>query len=89
MLFLACLQYNVALPPAILSRFDLVHVMIDEPDDVLDYNVAQHIVKVHQLKEEAISPEFSTVQLQRYIAYARTLKPQVCWRHILALFSQM
>ncbi|CAK9214901.1 unnamed protein product [Sphagnum troendelagicum] len=71
------LKYNVALPPAILSRFDLVHVMIDEPDDVLDYNVAQHIVKVHQLKEEAISPEFSTVQLQRYIAYARTLKPQL------------
>jgi len=63
--------------------------MIDEPDDVLDYNVAQHIVKVHQLKEEAISPEFSTVQLQRYIAYARTLKPQVCWWYILALFSQM
>lgn len=71
------LKYNVALPPAILSRFDLVHVMIDEPDDIMDYNVARHIVRVHQHQEEALSPEFATVQLQRYIAYARSLKPQL------------
>ncbi|CAK8565907.1 unnamed protein product [Lathyrus sativus] len=25
------LKYNVALPPAILSRFDLVYIMIDDP----------------------------------------------------------
>ena len=30
------------------GRFDLLHVMIDEPDDVLDYRIAQHIVAVHQ-----------------------------------------
>lgn len=51
--------------------------MIDEPDDIMDYNVARHIVRVHQHQEEALSPEFATVQLQRYIAYARSLKPQV------------
>ncbi|KAG0585134.1 hypothetical protein M758_3G261900 [Ceratodon purpureus] len=71
------LKYNVALPPAILSRFDLVHVMIDEPDEIMDYNVARHIVNVHQHQEQALSPEFTTVQLQRYIAYARSLKPQL------------
>ncbi|KAI7739472.1 hypothetical protein M8C21_001014 [Ambrosia artemisiifolia] len=26
-------KYDVALPPAILSRFDLVYIMIDDPDD--------------------------------------------------------
>lgn len=51
--------------------------MIDEPDDIMDYNVARHIVNVHQHQEQALSPEFTTVQLQRYIAYARSLKPQV------------
>ncbi|OAE31042.1 hypothetical protein AXG93_1502s1440 [Marchantia polymorpha subsp. ruderalis] len=71
------LKYNVALPPAILSRFDLVHIMIDEPDEVLDFNIAQHIVAVHQRQEEAISPEFTTAQLQRYIAVARTKKPEL------------
>ncbi|KAI5077419.1 hypothetical protein GOP47_0007243 [Adiantum capillus-veneris] len=71
------LKYNVALPPAILSRFDLVHVMIDEPDDDLDYNIARHIVSVHQRQEDALTPEFTLAQLQRYIAYARTLKPKL------------
>ncbi|KAL3687903.1 hypothetical protein R1sor_014212 [Riccia sorocarpa] len=71
------LKYNVALPPAILSRFDLVHIMIDEPDEMLDYNIAQHIVSVHQRQEEAIAPEFTTAQLQRYIAVARVKKPEL------------
>ncbi|KAL1542164.1 MCM DNA helicase complex subunit mcm6 [Salvia divinorum] len=71
------LKYNVALPPAILSRFDLVYVMIDEPDDQTDYHIAHHIVRVHQKREEALSPAFSTAQLKHYISYAKTLKPKM------------
>ncbi|XP_021901529.1 DNA replication licensing factor MCM6 [Carica papaya] len=71
------LKYNVALPPAILSRFDLVYVMIDDPDDQTDYHIAHHIVRVHQKREEALAPAFSTAQLKRYIAYAKTLKPKL------------
>ncbi|CAL5410635.1 unnamed protein product [Camellia sinensis] len=71
------LKYNVALPPAILSRFDLVYVMIDDPDDQTDYHIAHHIVRVHQKHEEALSPPFTTAQLKRYIAYAKTLKPKL------------
>lgn len=70
-------QYNVALPPAILSRFDLVYVMIDEPDEHTDYSIAHHIVRVHQKLENALAPEFTTAQLKRYIAFAKSLKPQV------------
>ena len=33
------LKHNLSLPPAILSRFDLVHVMIDEPDEFIDYDL--------------------------------------------------
>ncbi|KAI4340099.1 hypothetical protein MLD38_024968 [Melastoma candidum] len=71
------LKYNVALPPAILSRFDLVYVMIDDPDDNTDYHIAHHIVKIHQRREEATTPPFSTTQLKRFIAYAKTLKPKM------------
>ncbi|KAK9937276.1 hypothetical protein M0R45_014077 [Rubus argutus] len=71
------LKYNVALPPPILSRFDLVYVMIDDPDDQTDYHIAHHIVRVHQKQEEALSPTFTTAQLKRYIAYAKTLKPKL------------
>ncbi|KAJ3694519.1 hypothetical protein LUZ60_009999 [Juncus effusus] len=69
------LKYNVMLPPAILSRFDLVYIMIDEPDEINDYNIAHHIVRVHQKKESALSPPFTTAEIKRYIAYAKTLNP--------------
>ncbi|KAK2981683.1 hypothetical protein RJ640_010453 [Escallonia rubra] len=71
------LKYNVALPPAILSRFDLVYIMIDDPDDQTDYHIAHHIVRVHQKREDAVAPAFTTSQLKRYIAYAKTLKPKL------------
>ncbi|KAK9149950.1 hypothetical protein Syun_008259 [Stephania yunnanensis] len=71
------LKYNVALPPAILSRFDLVYVMIDEPEDQTDYHIAHHIVRVHQKHEDALNPAFTTAQLKRYISYAKTLKPKL------------
>ncbi|KAJ7969377.1 DNA helicase [Quillaja saponaria] len=71
------LKYNVALPPAILSRFDLVYVMIDDPDDQTDYHIAHHIVRVHQKHELALTPSFTTAELKRYIAYSKTLKPKL------------
>lgn len=71
------LKYNVALPPAILSRFDLVYIMIDDPDEQTDYHIAHHIVRVHQKHEEALAPAFTTAQVKRYIAYAKTLKPKL------------
>ncbi|XP_027361042.1 DNA replication licensing factor MCM6 isoform X1 [Abrus precatorius] len=71
------LKYNVALPPAILSRFDLVYVMIDDPDEQTDYHIAHHIVRVHQKREGALTPAFTTAELKRYIAYAKTIKPKL------------
>ncbi|CAI5477430.1 unnamed protein product [Closterium sp. Yama58-4] len=70
-------RYNVALPPAILSRFDLVHVMLDTPDPVHDYSVARHILTVHQSRDRALQPEFSTLQLQKYIKFARSIRPEI------------
>jgi DNA replication licensing factor MCM6 len=67
----------VSLPPAILSRFDLVYVMVDDPDETIDANIAQHIVKVHQKRDDALDPAFTTAELKHYIAYAKTLNPTV------------
>jgi DNA replication licensing factor MCM6 len=61
----------------IMSRFDLFFVVLDDCNEVTDYNIARHIVNVHRLKDEFIQPEFSTEQLQNYIRYARTFKPRV------------
>ena len=71
------LRHNLSLPPAILSRFDLVHVMIDEPNEVHDYNLARHIVGLHQRRERAIRVDFNLQQLRRYVRYARTIRPKL------------
>ncbi|BDA47708.1 DNA replication licensing factor MCM6 [Coccomyxa sp. Obi] len=71
------LRYNVGLPPAILSRFDLLHVMIDEPDDILDYRVASHIVAVHQSQDRAFDVPYTMQQVQLYLKYARAHKPEL------------
>ena len=71
------LRYNVSLPPAILSRFDLLHVMIDEPDPHLDAQIANHILSVHQGAGAALNPAYSMENMQCYIKYARAIKPRL------------
>ena len=61
----------------ILSRFDLFFVVLDECDEQADYNIAQHIVRVHQQKDAALHPPYSAQQLQRYIKFARCLEPKI------------
>ena len=58
-------------------RFDLMHVMLDEPDDTNDENIARHIVLVHQRRERAFNVPYSMAQIQRYIRYARSIKPEL------------
>lgn len=71
------LKANVNMTPPIMSRFDLFFVIVDEMNDVSDYNIARHITSMHRHRDEAVKPEYSTQQLQRYIKFARTLKPKI------------
>ncbi|KAG5518757.1 hypothetical protein PMAC_002727 [Pneumocystis sp. 'macacae'] len=73
----ANLRANIQMSPPIMSRFDLFFVILDECNEATDLNLARHIVETHRLRDEAIRPEFSTEQLQRYIRYARTFKPKL------------
>lgn len=71
------LRANVQLSAPILSRFDLFFVVLDECDDVADYNVAKHIIDVHRCDEAVVDPPFNQDQMLRYIRFARTLNPQI------------
>ncbi|EIW70041.1 hypothetical protein TREMEDRAFT_29695 [Tremella mesenterica DSM 1558] len=70
-------RQNVAMSAPIMSRFDLFFVVLDECNEEVDLHIAQHIVNVHRYRDAAISPEFSTEALQRYIRYARTFSPKL------------
>ena len=71
------LRANVQLSAPILSRFDLFFVVLDECDDVADYNVAKHILDVHRCDETRVKPPFEQDEMLRYIRFARTLSPRI------------
>jgi DNA replication licensing factor MCM6 len=70
------LRANINMSAPIMSRFDLFFVILDECNESVDRHLAEHIVGIHQLRDEAVQPEFTTEQLQRYIRFARTFKPE-------------
>lgn len=71
------LRQNIAMTAPIMSRFDLFFVVLDECNEKADHNIARHILNVHRRRDEACDPPFSPEQVQRYIRYARTIKPRL------------
>jgi len=70
------LRANINMSAPIMSRFDLFFIILDECNETVDRHLAEHIVNIHRLRDDAVKPEFSTEQLQRYIRFARTFKPE-------------
>lgn len=70
------LRANINMSAPIMSRFDLFFVILDECNESVDRHLAEHIVNIHRLRDDFITPEFSTEQLQRYIRFAKTFKPE-------------
>ncbi len=62
---------------SLLPRFDLLHIMIDEPDEHHDTEIAEHILSVHQGKGRAVNPPYTMQAMQRFIKYARAIKPKL------------
>ncbi|KAJ2905450.1 minichromosome maintenance 6 [Zalerion maritima] len=69
------LRANINMSAPIMSRFDLFFVVLDECNEQVDRHLASHIVGIHQLRDGAIVPKYSTEQLQRYVRYCRAFRP--------------
>lgn len=63
---------NIQLPPTLLSRFDLIYLMLDKADEAGDRTLARHLISMfHEtpsVKQQGIIP---VKELKEYIAYAR------------------
>ena len=75
---------NMALPASLLSRFDLMWLILDRADPELDAALAQHVLNVHRISSStSTSARFSEEnlvepsELRAYIAKARTFTPEV------------
>ncbi|KAK5117188.1 hypothetical protein LTR85_008956 [Meristemomyces frigidus] len=72
---------NIDLPPTLLSRFDLVYLVLDRIDESADRKLARHLVGMYleDAPENASSNEILPVEfLTSYISYARAnIHPQI------------
>lgn len=70
---------NINLPPSLLSRFDLIYILLDRPDSEHDFRMATHITYVHQNKMHPKTDQelFDSEFLRGYIAYAKTYNPTI------------
>lgn len=76
---------QINMPPTLLSRFDLIFIMLDRTDDEMDSKLAQFVLETHKRGEamqksgEAMAGT-STIPpllLRKYIAYSRKVIPQM------------
>ncbi|MFW9895690.1 MAG: minichromosome maintenance protein MCM [Candidatus Thorarchaeota archaeon] len=69
---------NIRLPPSLLSRFDLIFVVVDRPNSSEDAQMAEFILRNAMIKPEEgfdengeISPPIAKELLKKYIKHAR------------------
>lgn len=68
---------NISLPVTILSRFDLIFVLRDVPEEVKDAQMTEHILGLHRTgvapAEAPIDPDL----FRKYVSYAKNVKPKL------------
>jgi DNA replication licensing factor MCM4 len=65
---------NIDLPPTLLSRFDLIYLLLDTPNKHLDRTLAQHLVSLYFREGDREKKEEDFIDqktFQDYIAYSR------------------
>ncbi|KAG1814176.1 MCM-domain-containing protein [Suillus variegatus] len=65
---------NIDLPPTLISRFDLLYLVLDQVDETLDRKLAQHLVGLY-LEDAPDTGGYDVLpldELSAYIDYART-----------------
>ncbi|MDI6643004.1 MAG: LAGLIDADG family homing endonuclease [Candidatus Hodarchaeaceae archaeon] len=62
---------QLALDPVLLSRFDLVLIMRDEPHPDYDRSMAQHVLQMHTTPKKVVKAPFAPDFFRKIIIYAR------------------
>ncbi|MDQ4050659.1 MAG: minichromosome maintenance protein MCM [Thermoproteota archaeon] len=66
---------NVNLPIPLLTRFDLIFIVRDNPDKEKDNRVASHILEIHRDTEKAARPVIDIDLFSKYLSYAKQIEP--------------
>jgi replicative DNA helicase Mcm len=68
---------NVSLPIPLLTRFDLIFIIRDQPDQANDEVVAKHILDMRAKSAFPVAPPVEIELLKKYIIYAKKLDPEL------------
>lgn len=72
---------NINLPAALLSRFDILFLILDQPSRETDEELARHVTHVHIHSRHPEDPNagtvFSPAEIRQWIARARSFRPTV------------
>jgi DNA replication licensing factor MCM6 len=66
--------------------------MIDEPDPIMDAQIANHILSVHLGAGAAMSAPYTTERMQCYLKLARSIKPRIsaaAHKHLVASYKRL
>jgi DNA replication licensing factor MCM4 len=72
---------NLKLPPTLLSRFDLIYLILDRADQDQDRQLAKHLVRLftkrsHDVEEVRNKPKYTLEEVSKFVTFAReTCKP--------------
>jgi DNA replication licensing factor MCM4 len=70
------LVYNIQLPPTLMSRFDLIYLMLDRPNERSDRKLAEHLLSLYAPSTMTTANPFGTSTISRelfakYITFSR------------------
>ncbi len=68
---------NITLPVTILSRFDIIFVLKDQPEKEADSKMSEHILEIHRRGITPVESPIPPSLLRKYISYAKNIKPQL------------
>jgi len=68
---------NLNIPPTLLSRFDVVCLLLDKVDAKRDKEISTHIIKLYAGAEEHEEPPIAHEVLKQYVQEGRRIVPKI------------
>lgn len=72
------LMENISLPASLVSRFDLIFIIKDEPDPSTDNLLVDHISSLYEVAGTNVPlPSIEQDLMKKYVAYAKKITPRL------------